>query len=130
MNYWEERYQNNDTGWDIGSVSTPLKEYIDQLTNKNSRILLPGAGNGYEFDYLINKGFKNVFVIDIAISPLQNIAKRNPSMTSNLLHQDFFTLNEKFDFHQRVYKFSNFKHIKGKLLYYYIKNNFHRFSTS
>lgn len=97
MNYWEERYQNNDTGWDIGSVSTPLKEYIDQLTNKNSRILLPGAGNGYEFDYLINKGFKNVFVIDIAITPLQNIAKRNPTMTSNLLHQDFFTLNEKFD---------------------------------
>jgi type I restriction enzyme S subunit len=37
----------------------------------------------------------------------------------------FHYLNEKFDFHQRVYKFSNFKHIKGKLLYYYIKNNFH-----
>ncbi len=37
----------------------------------------------------------------------------------------FHYLNEKFDFHQRVYKFSNFKNIKGKLLYYYIKNNFH-----
>jgi cyclopropane fatty-acyl-phospholipid synthase-like methyltransferase len=97
MNYWEERYQNNETGWDIGSISTPLKEYIDQLTDKESRILLPGAGNGYEFDYLISKGFTNVFVVDIAISPLNNIAKRNPAMISNLLHQDFFTLNEKFD---------------------------------
>lgn len=97
MNYWEERYQNNDTGWDIGSVSTPLKEYIDQLTNKNSRILLPGAGNGYEFDYLISKGFTNVFVVDIAILPLNTIAKRNPAFTSKLLHQDFFTLNEKYD---------------------------------
>lgn len=37
----------------------------------------------------------------------------------------FHYVNEKFDFHQRVYKFSNFRHIKGKLLYYYIKNNFH-----
>lgn len=97
MNYWEERYQNNETGWDIGSISTPLKEYIDQITDKKCRILLPGAGNGYEFDYLISKGFTNVFVVDIAISPLNNIAKRNPAMISNLLHQDFFTLNEKFD---------------------------------
>jgi cyclopropane fatty-acyl-phospholipid synthase-like methyltransferase len=97
MNYWEERYQKQDTGWDIGTISTPLKEYIDQLTDKKCRILLPGAGNGYEFDYLINKGFTNVFVVDIAISPLNNIANRNPEMSSKLLHQDFFTLNEKFD---------------------------------
>lgn len=97
MNYWEERYQNNDTGWDIGSISTPLKEYIDQLTDKKCRILIPGAGNGYEFDYLISKGFTNIFVVDIAITPLNNIAKRNPEMTSNLLLQDFFTLSEKFD---------------------------------
>ena len=45
MNYWEERYQKQDTGWDIGTISTPLKEYIDQLTDKKCRILLPGAGN-------------------------------------------------------------------------------------
>ena len=63
MNYWEERYQKQDTGWDIGTISTPLKEYIDQLTDKKCRILLPGAGNGYEFDYLIHKGFTNVFVV-------------------------------------------------------------------
>ena len=97
MNYWEERYQKQDTGWDIGTISTPIKEYIDQLTDKKCRILITGAGNGYEFDYLINKGFTNVFVVDIAISPLNNIANRNPEMSSKLLHQDFFTLNEKFD---------------------------------
>ncbi len=37
----------------------------------------------------------------------------------------FHYLNEKFDFHQRVYKFSNFKNIKGKLLFYFLQNNFH-----
>lgn len=36
----------------------------------------------------------------------------------------FHYVNEKFDFHQRVYKFSNFKEIKGKLLFYYLRNNF------
>ena len=30
-NYWENRYNNNETGWDIGYLSTPLKDYIDQL---------------------------------------------------------------------------------------------------
>lgn len=37
----------------------------------------------------------------------------------------FHYLNEKFDFHQRVYKFSNFESIKGKLLFYFLQNNFH-----
>ncbi|WP_052461066.1 restriction endonuclease subunit S [Psychroserpens mesophilus] len=37
----------------------------------------------------------------------------------------FHYLNEKFDFHQRVYKFSNFRNIEGKLLFYYLRSNFH-----
>lgn len=95
--YWENRYLNNETGWAIGKISTPIKEYIDQLTNKDLKILIPGAGNGYEFDYLIENGFKNVFVIDIAKQPLDEIAKRNPDYKSNLLESDFFDVTEKFD---------------------------------
>ena len=97
MNYWEERYKNGETNWDIGTISTPLKEYIDQLTNKDLKILIPGAGNGYEFDYLTQNGFKNVFVVDIAESPLKNIARRNPASASKLIHRDFFELNDTFD---------------------------------
>lgn len=37
----------------------------------------------------------------------------------------FHYVNEKFDFHQRVYKFSRFRDVKGKFLYYYLKNNFY-----
>ena len=62
-NYWSKRYQNNETAWDIGAPSTPLKEYIDQLENKNIKILIPGCGNAYEAQYLFENGFKNVFVI-------------------------------------------------------------------
>ena len=40
MNYWEERYQKGETGWDAGKITTPIKEYIDQLTNKNLKILI------------------------------------------------------------------------------------------
>ena len=35
----------------------------------------------------------------------------------------FHYVNEKFDYHQRVYKISDFKGIDGKYLFYYIKNN-------
>lgn len=97
MNYWEERYQKGETGWDAGKITTPLKEYIDQLTDKNIKILIPGAGNGYEFDYLIENGFQNVYVIDIAETPLENIKKRNLEFTSHVIHSDFFTSDTTFD---------------------------------
>lgn len=54
--YWNTRYQTNDIGWDIGSVSPPIKAYIDQLTNKQLRILIPGCGNTYEAEYLLQQG--------------------------------------------------------------------------
>jgi SAM-dependent methyltransferase len=97
-NYWSKRYQNNETAWDIGAPSTPLKEYIDQLENKNIKILIPGCGNAYEAQYLFENGFKNVFVIDLSPIPLQNLKKRVPNFPDNqLLEGDFFELTNQFD---------------------------------
>lgn len=91
--YWEERYAGNNLGWDIGYVSTPLKEYIDQLDNKNLKILVPGAGYGYEVVYLYNSGFKNVHVIDLARQPLDKIKAKIPEFPdSQLIYGDFFNL--------------------------------------
>ena len=36
--FWEDRWANNNTGWDMGQVSPPLKEYIDQLDDKELRV--------------------------------------------------------------------------------------------
>lgn len=95
--YWQNRWEENNTGWDIGSISTPLKEYIDQLENKNLNILIPGAGNAYELDYLLEQGFKNTFVIDIAKQPLHNIAERNAAFEKHLILGDFFNHDIKYD---------------------------------
>jgi thiopurine S-methyltransferase len=96
--YWSSRYQNDMTGWDIGQISPPIKAYIDQLENKSMRILIPGAGNGYEAEYLHNQGFGNVFVCDIAPEALNNLAERCPSFPrQNFLLEDFFDLNDTFD---------------------------------
>jgi hypothetical protein len=47
-NYWTNRYETESTGWDLGSPSTPLKTYFEQLKAKTLHILIPGAGNAYE----------------------------------------------------------------------------------
>jgi methyl halide transferase len=97
-NYWTNRYKDQSTGWDIGYPSEPLKVYIDQLTDKNIRILIPGAGNAYEAEYLYAQGFANVFVMDISAIPLQSFAIRNPNFPKEqLIEENFFEHNGKYD---------------------------------
>lgn len=96
--YWTQRYQENQTGWDIGYPSTPLKTYIDQLGDKSLSILIPGAGNAYEAEYLWKKGFHHVTVMDISEIPLRRFAERNPDFPKErLLLEDFFTHDGTYD---------------------------------
>jgi len=96
--YWSNRYNEKLTGWDIGYPSTPLKEYIDQLENKELKILIPGAGNGYEAEYLFKEGFKNVFVLDISKNPLNALKNRVPLFPDHQLVQgDFFKHQGQYD---------------------------------
>jgi len=96
--FWNRKYIQGDTGWDIGYVSPPLKEYIDQLAYKDLKILIPGGGNSYEAEYLHDQGFKNVYVADISKVALQNIQLRVPHFPKeHLIHSDFFQLEDTFD---------------------------------
>jgi methyl halide transferase len=98
--YWTNRYTGNTSTWDIGSASTPIKEYIDQLTDKNIAILIPGCGNGYEAAYLLSQGFTNITVIDISPIPVENMKalfKQQLGKEINVLLGDFFELNQCFD---------------------------------
>ncbi len=96
--YWANRYKTNDTGWDLGDISTPLKEFIDNLNDHSISILVPGAGNAYEVEYLFNKGFKNVFLLDIAEEPIENFKKRVPNFPKEqLIVGDFFEQKGQYD---------------------------------
>ncbi len=97
-NYWENNYKTNQIGWDIGYASPPITSYFDQLTNKDISILIPGAGNAYEAEYLYSKGFKNTTVLDIAQQPLENLKNRIPIFPAeNLIQDDFFNHNRQYD---------------------------------
>lgn len=96
--FWNTKYKTNKIGWDLGEVSPPLKAYFDQLEDKEQYILIPGGGNSYEAEYLFNKGFKNVFVVDLSEIALQNIKKRVPHFPDEqLIHENFFELQLHFD---------------------------------
>lgn len=96
--YWDLRYKENKTGWNIGYASPPIKEYIKQLKDKSISILIPGAGNSFEAELFWNKGFTNTYVLDIAKQPLENLKNRVKDFPDeHLLHQDFFELNRTFD---------------------------------
>jgi hypothetical protein len=96
--YWNNRYQNNQFGWDLGTISPPLKTYIDQLENTSISILIPGAGNSYEAEYLFKAGFANTFLIDFAPLPLRNFKTRMPQVSDDhLICEDFFKHQGKYD---------------------------------
>jgi SAM-dependent methyltransferase len=96
--YWDAKYKNNATGWDLGKVSPPIKTYIDTLEDKNQSILIPGCGNSYEAEYLLSQGFTNITLIDIAptlVKSLQEKFKDYP--TIKIILGDFFEHQGKYD---------------------------------
>ncbi|MEM8525658.1 MAG: methyltransferase domain-containing protein [Bacteroidota bacterium] len=97
-NYWTTRYHNQQTGWNIGYVSTPIKAYVDQLEDKSIKILIPGAGNAYEAEYLFQRGFEQVHVLDIAQPPLDNLLARAPNFPkAQLMQSNFFEHQGQYD---------------------------------
>jgi len=68
--YWSERYQEGQTGWDIGYASPQLIDFATTFP-KDARILIPGAGKAYEAEALWKMGYVNVYVVDLTTEPLR-----------------------------------------------------------
>lgn len=96
--YWEQRWKESQTGWDIGYPSTPIKEYFEQVNNKDIKILIPGCGNAWEGELLNSMGFTQVYMIDNAPTAVQHIKDRIPQLPEDrIILGDFFELEEQFD---------------------------------
>lgn len=96
--FWEGLWHEGRTKWDVGYAAPPITEYADQLKDKSIKILIPGAGNAYEAEYMHKHGFENVYVMDIASKPLENFMKRVTDFPrEHLLNQNFFEHTGKYD---------------------------------
>ena len=96
--YWQKRYDEHTDGWDLGAPSTPLATYIDHLTNKDLRILTPGCGRAWEGQYLHERGFRNVWLMDLTGGPFKEFLERCPDFPEgHLLVGDFFEHSGQYD---------------------------------
>ncbi len=95
--YWNERYLKGETGWDMGQVSPPLRAYIDQLRDRQLRILIPGGGNSYEAAYLQQQGFQHVTVLDIAPVVVERLQQAFAGSGIRILEEDFFQHQGTYD---------------------------------
>ncbi|HEX9513861.1 MAG TPA: methyltransferase [Puia sp.] len=110
-NYWDDRYLHQDTAWDMGEISPPLKAYFEQLSDKGISILIPGCGNSYEAAWLLKQGFTHITLIDISewlVTKLRekfrDYAAPSPAANAplysaplNLIAGDFFGLTGQYD---------------------------------
>ena len=96
--YWDTRYKENETGWDIGYASPALIEYANQLQSKDLKILIPGAGFGHEALRLLELGFTNITVIDLSQTALDRLrSKIPPTNKLHIIEGDFFQLQDTYD---------------------------------
>lgn len=97
-NYWQQRWEEGQTGWDIGYASPALTEYAKGFKDKEIRILIPGCGNGYEAEELYKAGYKNTFVVDLAHGAFESFKQRFPEFPEeNMILGDFFDLKGPYD---------------------------------
>ena len=92
--FWEQCYQENNTGWDLGTPTPIFMNWCDNL-ELLSKICIPGAGNGYDPLYFASKGH-DVTAIDFAESPISRLKKQSKDKKINLtaLKNDIFNLEE------------------------------------
>lgn len=96
--YWNQRYLDGAIGWDLGQISPPIRAYVDQLNNKDLRILIPGAGNAHEAVYINQQGFTDVHVLDFASDAIASFLKNNPDFPKGHAHvANFFDFEGEFD---------------------------------
>ena len=96
--YWNAQYQQQLIGWDMGTVSPPLKTYIDQLTNKNIHILIPGCGYAHEADYLLQLGFLNITLMDVSSEACKTLHEKFKNQRAiKILNADFFEHQGQYD---------------------------------
>lgn len=96
--YWETRYSDKNTQWDLGNYSTPLISFLEKVS-KESKILFPGAGSGHDAEFLFKQGYSNVHILDFVEQPLVDFSNRNPNFPKDQIHQaDIFSFTSSFDF--------------------------------
>ncbi|WP_318640918.1 methyltransferase [Flavobacterium ardleyense] len=96
--FWESRWQEKNTGWDIGYANPAISNFMEQYPNKGAAILIAGCGNAYEAEFLLKNGFTNITLIDIAETAVKNLQEKfKVEKSIRILCEDYFEHNDTYD---------------------------------
>ena len=96
--FWNSKYEENKIGWDIGYANPIHIEYVLEHIDKSQKILIPGAGSGYEIKTLWNYGYNQVYAIDLSPLAKKRFLKQQPDFPEeNYIVGDFFKMQQSFD---------------------------------
>ena len=97
--YWDKRYESNNTPWTLNTISPAMKEFLRlHKPSKESKILIPGAGLSPDANFLYNNGYKNVFVLDLSRTSIDQFIITYPDFPTNqIIHENFFEHKNNYD---------------------------------
>ena len=95
-NFWNDCYDKNDTGWDLGGTTPIFVDWCNNL-NEKKKICIPGSGNGYDALYFADMGHQ-VTTIDFAEEPIKKLKKQSKinNLNINIIQKDIFDLGQEF----------------------------------
>jgi len=107
--FWNKRYLDYNTAWDIGSPTPILTNYL--IKNKKiGKVCVLGCGNGH--DALEFAKYNNdVYAVDFAEQALNNLneASNKNRLMINLVNEDIFNLRNNYDtFFDLVFEYTCF----------------------
>lgn len=102
--FWEERYREGTTGWDLGQPAPP---FVDLLSSPDApppgKMIVLGSGKGHDAIFFARQGF-DVTAVDFAPSAVEEARKNAQAqgVSANFVQHDLFTLdgtyNHAFDY--------------------------------
>lgn len=105
--FWNQRYLENNTNWDIGGPTPILTNFL-RNQSEIGNICVLGCGNGHDAIEFAKNGH-SVYAVDFAKEPLENLKssiERN-KMDIKLVNDDIFNLNNQFnDFFDLVFEYT------------------------
>jgi SAM-dependent methyltransferase len=98
--FWQERFDKKETGWDRGAVSPKLLTWLEVGDMKPCRIAVPGCGNGWEVVELARRGFE-VVAIDYTAAAVErtNARLHSEALSAQVIQADVlsFQPDARFD---------------------------------
>ncbi len=95
--FWEERYQRNEAGWDLGCPTPVFSRLLESKQFAPGKIVVLGAGRGYDARQFARQGF-TVTAVDFAADAARDMhALAEPDAPVEILQADIFDLPPALD---------------------------------